>query len=109
MAPMAGSIADRQQDRPVAALGFGQCFLAPRPPMHRVIGVLQQVGTGLGAQAIHAGGSPRLSSLLMSRTRDCLSSFSALKADSSAQMRVSPAKPAQPDGPDAMAGSPPSG
>ena len=54
MAPVAGGIADRQQDRPVGALGLGERRLAPRPPMHGVVGMLQQVGTGLGGQAIAA-------------------------------------------------------
>ena len=54
-------------------------------------------------------GSPRLPSLLISRTREWRSSFSALKAASSVQARVRPARPAQPEGPDAIAGSPSSG
>src|SRR6185312_5371031 len=109
MAPVAGGVADREQDRPVGAPGLGQRLLAPRPPMHRVVGVLQQVGAGLGAEAVHAGSSPRLPSLLINRTREWRSSFNALKAASSVQTRASPAMPAQPDGPDAIAASPSSG
>ena len=56
MAPVAGGVADREQDRPVGALGLGQRLLAPRPPVHGIVGVLQQVGAGLGAR----GGSCRL-------------------------------------------------
>ena len=77
MAPMAGGIADREQDRPVGAPGLGQRLLAPRPPMNGIFGMLQQIGAGLGTQAIHAGCSPRLPSLLTRRTRECRSSFSA--------------------------------
>ncbi len=61
VAPVAGGIADRQQDRPVGALGLGERRLAPRPPMHGVVGVLQQIGTGLGGQAIAASAMGLLS------------------------------------------------
>src|SRR5215468_7021365 len=84
MAPMAGGVADREQDRPIGASCLRDRLLAPRPPMHGVVGVLQQVGAGLATQAIaafaHGGGSPRLPSLLISRTRAWRSSFSASKA-----------------------------
>jgi hypothetical protein len=44
MAPMAGRVAHREQDRLVVALRLGQSVLAPDPPVHRVHPVLQQIG-----------------------------------------------------------------
>ena len=41
VAPVAGGVADRQQDRAVAALGFRQRLRAPRAPVHGIVGVLQ--------------------------------------------------------------------
>src|SRR5262249_35086026 len=113
MAPMAGGIADRKQDRPVCTRGLGNRLLPPCPPVHRVGGMLQQVGAGLVGQPIaafaHGVGSPRLPSLLISRTRALPPSFSAANAAGSAETRISPARPAHPDGPEAIAGSPPAG
>ena len=43
VAPMAGGVSDRQQDRPIAALGLGERFGPPRPPVHRIVLVLQQI------------------------------------------------------------------
>src|SRR5262249_29001613 len=106
---VAGGIADREQDRPVGALGLGQRLFAPRPPVHRVVGVLQQIGAGLVAEAGHALAFPGLPSLLIKRTRLRPSRCRASKGSSSVQTRVRPARPAQPDGPDAIAGSSPSG
>ena len=57
MAPVAGGVADRQQDRAVAPLGFGQRVGAPWAPMHGISGVLQKIGRGLLAEEI-AGGLP---------------------------------------------------
>ena len=60
MAPMAGGIADRQQDRLVRRLGGAKRRLAPGLPMHRIVLVLQQVGAGLLAEAVLVhGGSCR--------------------------------------------------
>jgi hypothetical protein len=50
--PMTGAIAHAQQDRPVFGTGFRQRFLAPGIPVHRVVGVLPQVGTGFVDQTI---------------------------------------------------------
>ena len=47
VAPVAGGVADREQDRPVLPPRPLQRLLAPRVPVHRVVGVLQQVGAGL--------------------------------------------------------------
>ncbi len=57
MAPMAGGVADRQQDRLVGRLGRGQCRLAPGLPVDRVVAVLEEVGARLFAEAvlIHCG------------------------------------------------------
>ena len=52
MAPVAGGITDRQQDRLVFAARFFQRFRAPRVPVDRVVGVLQQVGTGLAGEVV---------------------------------------------------------
>ncbi len=54
VAPVARRVADRQQDRLVGALGFGERLRAPRPPVDRIVLVLQQIRAGLGGQAIFA-------------------------------------------------------
>src|ERR1700722_16136960 len=55
MAPVAGRVADGEQDRAVAPLGLGERVGAPWTPMHRVPGVLQKIGRGLLAEEIAAG------------------------------------------------------
>src|SRR5450830_927430 len=56
VAPVAGGVADREQDRPIAALGLGQGLRPPLPPVHRIVLVLQQIGRGRGGQAIFVRG-----------------------------------------------------
>ncbi len=46
VAPVAGGVSDAQQDRLVLGPGAGQGLLAPGMPVHRVVGVLEQVGAG---------------------------------------------------------------
>ena len=46
VAPVAGGVADRQQDRHVARGRLGQRLGRPLPPVHRVVGVLAQVRAG---------------------------------------------------------------
>ena len=41
VAPVAGGVAHREHDRDVAAGGLGEGLLAPRPPVHRVVRVLE--------------------------------------------------------------------
>ena len=53
VAPVAGGIANRQQDRPAAPLGLRQCLGSPRPPVDRVVLVLQEIGAHLAAEAVH--------------------------------------------------------
>src|SRR5690606_13222949 len=45
VAPVAGRVADRDQQRHVAALGLGKRLFAPRVPLDRVFGVLAEVRT----------------------------------------------------------------
>ena len=52
MAPVAGRVADREQDRPVLLAGAGQRLLAPRVPVDRVVPVLEQVRAGLAREAV---------------------------------------------------------
>ena len=52
VAPVAGRVADRQQDRFVFAPGALERRLAPRQPRDRVGGVLAQVGAGLAAELV---------------------------------------------------------
>ena len=52
MAPMAGGVADREQDGLVGPLGFGQRRRSPRPPMDRVVLMLEQVGARLVAEPV---------------------------------------------------------
>ncbi len=56
VAPMARGVADREQDRLVGTLGFGERVGAPRPPIDRIMLVLQQVRAGLAGQAVFVGG-----------------------------------------------------
>ena len=46
MAPMAGGVADGQEDRLVFLTRLLKRFLAPRIPVDGVIGVLPQIGRG---------------------------------------------------------------
>ena len=52
VAPVAGRVADREQDRAVLLASPGQRLGAPRVPVHRVLPVLEQVGTDLLRQAV---------------------------------------------------------
>jgi len=40
MAPVAGGIANAQQDRDISTLRLGMCFLPPRPPIDWLVGML---------------------------------------------------------------------
>ena len=56
VAPMAGGIADREQDRLVLRLGFRERGRVPGLPVHRVVPVLEQIGArGLGEAIAHGG------------------------------------------------------
>ena len=57
VAPVAGRISHRQQDGLARALGFRQRFGPPRPPMHRVVLVLEQVGARFPSKSIFGAGS----------------------------------------------------
>jgi hypothetical protein len=52
MAPVAGGVAHRQQDRPARFPGQGDGLVVPGLPCHRVAGMLQQIGAGGGGEAI---------------------------------------------------------
>ncbi len=52
--PVAGRIADRQQNRFVFGAGAVECLVTPRIPIDRVVGMLQQVRTGLLRESIRA-------------------------------------------------------
>jgi hypothetical protein len=52
VAPVARRIADAQQDRLVFGARSGQRFLAPGIPVHRIVGMLQQIWTGFVDQAV---------------------------------------------------------
>ncbi len=54
VAPVAGGVADREQDGFARLLGLGQRLGPPGPPVHGVVLVLEQVGAGLAGQAIFA-------------------------------------------------------
>ena len=55
VAPVAGGVADRQQDGPVQLLGPAHGVLAPGVPVDGVVPVLAQVGAGLVGQVVHVG------------------------------------------------------
>ncbi len=52
--PVAGGVTDGEQDGLAGALGFGQGVGSPRPPVDRIIAVLEKVGAGFAAQAVLA-------------------------------------------------------
>ena len=53
VAPVAGGVADGQHDGQVAPGGFGEGRLAPGPPVHWVVRVLQQVRAGRILEPVH--------------------------------------------------------
>ena len=55
VAPVAGRVADRQEDRLVLAAGALERLVAPGIPVHGVLGVLLQVRTGLAGETIGHG------------------------------------------------------
>ena len=58
VAPVAGGIAHRKEHRLVFAQRLFERLLAPRIPIHGIVGVLQQVGTLLVAQSIQESWYP---------------------------------------------------
>ena len=53
--PVAGRVAYAEQDRLVLAAGLGERLIAPGIPVHRIVGVLEQVGAALSGQPISVG------------------------------------------------------
>jgi hypothetical protein len=56
VAPVAGGVADGEEDRHVPLGRLGQGLLAPRLPVHRVVLVLEEVGGGFVRQAVRHRG-----------------------------------------------------
>src|SRR5438046_1310434 len=54
MAPVAGGVADRKEDRLALVPGTLESLRAPRIPVHRVVGVLEKVGAGLIGEAVRS-------------------------------------------------------
>lgn len=52
MAPMAGGVANGEEDRFVLGARFGERFFAPRAPIYGVVCVLQEVGRAFGNKAV---------------------------------------------------------
>ena len=52
VAPVARRVADAQHHRPVLLLGASKGLVAPRIPVHRIVGVLEQVGARLLGQSV---------------------------------------------------------
>ena len=52
VAPVAGRVADREQDRPVLASRPRQRLVAPRVPVDGVVAVLQEIGAGLLGKSV---------------------------------------------------------
>ena len=50
--PVAGRVPHRQEHRYVSAFRLRERLVAPRPPVHRVVGVLAQIGAGRVGQAV---------------------------------------------------------
>ena len=82
MAPVAGGVADREQDRAVAPLGLGERLGAPGAPVHGIMRVLQQIGRGLLAEQIAASALPAFESLAsMPSSRQRVALQHSLEAD----------------------------
>ena len=60
MAPMAGGIAHRQQDRLVLGFRLVERGLSPGLPMHRIVAVLQEIGAGLPVEVVAAHSGSKL-------------------------------------------------
>ena len=67
MAPVAGGIADRKEDRLVLLPGGGECGLVPRLPVHRVVLVLEQVRAGGFGEAVAHATNPGASAARLRR------------------------------------------
>jgi len=52
VAPVTGRVADGEQHRLVLAARASECLLAPRVPVDRIAGVLEQIRAGLGGETI---------------------------------------------------------
>jgi len=52
MAPVTGRVPDAKKDGSIFAPGFLEGFVTPWVPIHRIVSVLEQVGTGLVDEAI---------------------------------------------------------
>jgi hypothetical protein len=52
VAPVAGRVADRQEDRLVLGRRSRERLFAPRIPVDRIVGVLAQIGAGFDSQAV---------------------------------------------------------
>ena len=55
VAPVAGGVADAQEDRPAGAPGLGEGLGAPRPPVDGILAVGAQVGTVGRGEAVAEG------------------------------------------------------
>ena len=55
VAPVAGGVADREEDRPVLGLRPGERLRSPRVPVDRVVGVLEEVRAGLAGESVGHG------------------------------------------------------
>ena len=62
VAPVAGRVADAQENRPILRAGPGKCLLSPRVPVNGIVGVLEEVRARLVNQSI---GELRLPCILL--------------------------------------------
>jgi len=58
VAPVAGRVPDRQDDRYVSLPSRGQRLVAPRVPVDRIVDVLPQVRGGFGGETVHVATLP---------------------------------------------------
>ncbi len=56
MAPVARRVTDGQENRLVFLAGFLQRFIAPREPIHRIVSVLEKIGTLLVYESVSRHG-----------------------------------------------------
>ena len=59
VAPVTGGITNRQQNRQITLAGDGQRFVIPGIPVDRIMGMLQQIGTGFVGEPVGVLGHDR--------------------------------------------------
>src|ERR1700682_2394065 len=90
MAPMARRVANRQQYRPVLALGARQGFITPGVPVDRIGGVLLQIRARFARKSIHEPAGLVACNVRFGTERSGMARRSASSASRRSEARVGP-------------------